>query len=357
MSIDFFQFTIRRLVLHKVQPRQNRTPVAPIYGQSLVNMGVDGLQTLQNRIVKAMGNDSSGVEMAIAQHGAGSFFATATELLEADDNALIEGSKLIANMLNDAQATRDLPGGALVVMTGIMGANASRFLAVVKAEMQDGFDLEETAQGLTFQYLNNLMLTPAQRFYKIGLLLERAYNEAGEVGRAPSEFVAILYDQQMSSQETRSAAQYFYRTFLGFEVMDTSKKLTRDFFLFTREFITGRNLGSEKKLDLYDTLRVMLKSDQSLTLSSSGYADSFLAFDEDTRDDYLQFMQTKGFPTQAISKDTSLLDSLLKRRKVKFTSNVTLTAPADQFKDLIQIEESGADSTLVRIKGKLSSEE
>lgn len=355
--MDFFQFTIQRLVLHKVQPRQNRAPVAPVYGQGLVNMGADGLQTLQNRIVKAMGNDSRGVEMAIAQHGAGSFFATATGLLESDDVSFVDRSKLIADMLNVAQATRDLPGGALVVMTGITGANAARFLAVIKAEMQDGFDLEESEQGLTVQYLSNLMLTPAQRFYKIGLLLERTYNEAGEEGRAPGDFAAILYDQQMSAQETRSAAQYFYRTFLGFEVMDTSKKLTRDFFLFTREFITGRDLDTEKKLDLNDALRVMVKSDQTLTLSSSEYADSYLAFDEDTRDDYLQFMQTKGFPAQAISKDTSLLGSLLKRRKVKFTSDVTLTAPADQFKDLIQIEESGADSTLVRIKGKLRSEE
>lgn len=213
--MDFFQFTIQRLVLHKVQPRQNRAPVAPVYGQSLVNMGVDGLKTLQNRIVKAMGNDSRGVEMAIDQHGAGSFFATATGLLESDDNSFVESSKLIANRLNDAQATRDLPGGALVVMTGVTGANAARFLAVIKAEMQDGFDLEESEHGLTVQYLNNLMLTPAQRFYKIGLLLERTYNEAGEGGRVPGDFSAILYDQQMSAQETHSAAQYFYRSFLG----------------------------------------------------------------------------------------------------------------------------------------------
>jgi hypothetical protein len=139
--------------------------------------------------------------------------------------------------------------------------------------------------------------------------------------------------------------------------MDTSKKLTRDFFLFTREFITGRDLDAEKKLDLNDALRVMIKSDQSLTLSSSEYADSYLAFDEDTRDDYLQFMQTKGFPAVAISKDTSLLGSLLKRRKVRFTSNVILTAPADQFRELIHVEGSDADSTLVRIKGKIWSEE
>lgn len=357
MSGDFFRFTIQRIVLHKVQPRQNRVPSVPIYGQDLVIMEKDGLETLQHRIVKAIGNDSRGVEMSIAQHGVESFFAIATGLLESDNDAFVNDSQRIADMLNDAQATRDLPGGALVIITGVTGANASRFIGVIKAEMQDGFDLEESEQGLTVQYLNNLMLTPAQRFYKIGLLLERTYNQFGNEGRAPSDFAAILYDQQMNLQETRSAAQYFYRSFLGFELLDTSKKLTRDFFIFTREFISGRDLDPEKKLDLNDALRVMVKSDQTLTLSSSQYADSYLAFDENTRDDYLHFMRTKGFPEQAISKDTSLLSSLLKRRKVKFTNDITLSAPADKFQSLIQIEESDLDSTLVRIKGKLRSEE
>lgn len=359
MALDLGLIKINRLVLHKLLPRQNKAPVEPIFGDALIKIDEAGLATLQNRIVKALGSDSHGIQMDIAQANGNSFFSLGAPLMDVADKVFIERSREIVNSLNAAQATRDLPGGALVIMTGVSGNNGHRFIAVIKAEMHDGFDLEEEDGHFVVNYLNSLMLTPSQRFYKIGMLIESQYNAPQDGKRDIADFSAYLYDQQMNANGDKSAAQYFHRTFLGFELLETSKKQTREFYAWSKEFFAGRELDADKKLDLYDSLYVTLKVDQSPTLTLSDYAESYLSFDEDLRDDYLAFMESKGFPSHAIHKDLSLLKSQLRRRKVKFSSDVTISAPAEQFKELVSIDKelSTSSETVVRIKGTLKAEE
>ncbi|MCK8600143.1 nucleoid-associated protein [Desulfoferrobacter suflitae] len=350
-------FSIQRVVLHKVFPRRDKTPVPPRYGDRLIELHEEGLMTLEERVVKALGHGSHGMEMSIDQVGARSFFDLGTQLLDDDDEAFVERSRTIADKLNEAQATRDLPGGALAVMNGLTGPTRQRFIMALKAELHDGFDLRESRQELTLAYLASLMLTPAQRFHKIGMLLETRYGKVGNNGRSAKDFMAFLYDHKMTATETRPAAQYFHRTLLGFELSPSGKKLTQDFYEHTRRFISGSNLDPEAKLDIFDALYTTLKVDQAPALSVVGFAQSYLSGDEDLYDDYVTFMREKGLPTNAFAKDTTYLKGKLKRRQVRFSSDVLLSAPADRFSELVRIEGRDDLSTLLRVQGTLKAQE
>ena len=92
----------------------------------------------------------------------------------------------------------------------------------------------------------------------------------------------------------------------------------------------------EKKTDLHNALVTYLKVDQSATVQISQFAQSYLP-DAVLRDDYTQYMIKKEFPQQAIVKDLSEVKNVLKYRKVTFSRDVKLIAPADKFENLISM--------------------
>jgi hypothetical protein len=56
-------------------------------------------------------------------------------------------------------------------------------------------------------------------------------------------------------------------------------------------------------------------------------------------------------------KDTSLIKRRLATRKMNFSSEVKLTAPADKFSELVKIIETTDDHTKIMVKGKLSEQD
>ncbi|MFP7754142.1 nucleoid-associated protein [Thermodesulfobacteriota bacterium B35] len=155
----------------------------------------------------------------------------------------------------------------------------------------------------------------------------------------------------MARNESREAALYFYNSFLGCSVSPSSKKLTKDFYHLTKEFINNSELPDGYKIDLQNSLYSYLKTSQQTTISVNTFAEEFLPIE--TRDTYCNFMAQKEFPQHAITKDLTHLKGKLRRRKINFTSKVKLEGPADEFNELIQIIEATESSTTVRISGKI----
>ncbi|MBV7434580.1 hypothetical protein KRX19_06010 [Cardiobacteriaceae bacterium TAE3-ERU3] len=78
---------------------------------------------------------------------------------------------------------------------------------------------------------------------------------------------------------------------------------------------------------------------------------------EELRDSYASYMESKNFPTNAIAKNNSLIKGKLRQRKMNFSSSVKLTAPADTFKEVVQIIDVNSEFTTLKIKGKLTEQE
>jgi hypothetical protein len=303
---------IERLVVHHINQRDaDRNVVEPGYADDLLRLPAGAMDMFTRRIAQALGHRSHGIEVDIRETAPGSFFQNGAEAMRADDARFMDLSRQMARDLAAVQVARDLPPSKLIVISGVVGRVQRRFMAVIKAEMQDG--LGETRHGRQTQidYLTNIFLTDSQRLYKIGYVQQID----GNVGRAQpylrEHFVMHLFDHLMTGTETRSAALYFYSGFMGADIAASDKRLTQDFYERTIEFINSRGFEPEDRMDLVDALRSELRSNKQ-TLSVADFGDEH--FERATRDEYCGFMERAHFPVHAVSKNTEYIKAKLIRR-------------------------------------------
>lgn len=353
----FENLSVQRVVLHEVHKRRHDgTLVIPRYATQLMVLPVDAMEVFKERVVDAMGASSQCIEMDIAEAGAGSAVAMAASLLGKPDDTFVAESAKLADKLAAAQIPKNLPGGILVVFNGTINAASLPFVAVIKAEKQTGF--REVRASL--QFLKDLFLTPASKLYKIGFFIRE-----GVARQALTDgWKAFVYDSNMTTANRDGAAKYFFESFLGCRIPENSAYLTRAFFEHTREFIRNLPAEPEEKDDLLTSLYTYLKVDQAPTIQVSSFSTAYLS--PDKQDDYRTFMEGRNFPLNAVQKDTTDIKAQLRKRRVRFSHSIELTAPPEAFKDIITIETVPADGvargqpeqwTRITIKDRIRTQE
>lgn len=353
----FENLVINRVVLHEVHKRRHDGAlVQPRYGVSLSKLPAAAMDVFRERVVDALGAASQSMEMELVETGAGSAIAIAESLVGKTDAAFVTDSGQLADKLASAQVARNLPGGVLIVFEGTVTAASNPFVGVIKAEKQTGFREDRAA----LLFLNDLFLTPASKLYKIGFF------ERSGPARTPlaDAWTAYVYDSHMTTANRDGAAKYFFELFLGCRFPEDSAYLTRTFFDHTREFIKALPVEPETKDDLLTSLYTYLKVDQTPTIQVRSFATTYLP--PAAQDDYRTFMQGKRFPTTAVQKDTADLKGQLRKRRVRFSGSIELTAPPESFRDLITIETVPADGarrgqpnswTRITVKDRISGQE
>ena len=284
-----------------------------------------------------------------------SCFHCATRLLANTEPDFIKNSVEIAELHTTAHTSKRWPGGTLVIIDGTVGASNRRCLFIIKAEQQAGFVEKEAEDRVLLEYLENLILTPQAKLYKVGAFVEIGDISAGEDIRSADDFEAYVFDSNIKAKDDRKAARYFYSGFLGLRIPENAEQRTRDFFEYTKEFINSADIPTGTKIDLQQALHTYLKTDQSNTIQCSSFAEQYM--EEDLRDDYAPYMENKNFPTNAVVKDTSLIRRKLQHRKMNFSSSVKLTAPADTFDEKVQVIEITEEHTTIKIQGRLTEQE
>lgn len=356
-AFDFGNLTIERFVVHRVYERgPDKTVKPPKLSGHLTKLPPDGADALQRRITSALGSKSHGVEMSIEDVADGSFFQLAADMLHAADDEFLETSKQLARKLSAAQGLTVAPAGMLAVLRGRVGSAQQRYLAVIKADVHDGFGTRESDDEVDVTYLASLMLTPTQKLYKVGLLLEETAQPRQANGTYGAErYRAFLFDHLITSTETRTAAAYFYGAFLGMGIQKSARKLTQDFFEHTRAFIDSSPIDREVKQDLKEALRVELRSDTAV-IDAPGFAKKH--FPKELRKPYQEYLDTKAFPKNAVVKDTEYVKARLRRpRKFIFTSGVRVFMPASGMADLVTIVSSDKEATTLKIQGTYTETE
>lgn len=352
MGFQFINLQIEHMILHEIYKRNNDQSIkAPLCSNELTQLDAQGLNTLQQRIIDAIGNESYSIEMVINDVKDDSVFNITTKLLDSDRNKFIAHSKLLPQKLADAQLSRRIPGGVLVVFKGTIGSARNRFLGIIKAEIHGGFSKERRNKALIMNYLASLLLTPQQKLYKIALYIEK---QKGIKDYLPEHFSVYVYDHNLTKRETRQAAQYFYDSFLGCVYSPSDKFLTADFYYKTKDFINELDISEEDSLDLNTSLYAYLKLSHNEVVDINSFADQYL--DEKIKDEYVEHMHSAGIPDRAFSKDLAYIKSKLRRRNLKFSSNVKISAPSAEFNELVNIIESKDGHTIVAIKGNVEKD-
>lgn len=356
MSFQFSNLIINKIVAHVVYERTvDKQVVQPKYSDEFTILDPAGISTLQERIVTALGNNSHSVQMDIVKDDENSVFRLCSDLIECDNNKFITYTKQIADHLAQAQTSRNIPGGILVIFTGTIGAQNNNFTGVIKAEVHNGFIKVENEHVINLRYLPDLLLTPHQKLYKIGFFIEKESDKKKSPPSCAQDFLAYVYDHNMTHTETQQAALYFYEQFLGCHISASARKLTRDFYNLTKDFINTANATDEIKYDLNHSLYSYLKVSQENVIRPRAFAEQFMP--RDMRDGYLDHLKENEFSNRSIHKDLSLLKNKLRIRRMWFSSDIKIVGPADKFKEFVNIEKSTKDSTVVRIKGKLDKQD
>ncbi|MHB8132342.1 MAG: nucleoid-associated protein [Mobilitalea sp.] len=341
MSSIIENLVVNRIIIHEIFKRvESDHPSIPAYGDSLLIMSSKAMQALQQRLVEALGNNSHSIEMDINDRRPDGIPNFTKDLYQMGDAEFIIKSRYVAEKLSEAQVSMQIPGGIVIIINGTSGVNKYPCCAIIKAEVHTGFHKKEKNGGISAEYLSDLFLTPQQKLYKIGFFL---YTK--------NETKVLIYDHNMTRLETKQAAKYFYESFLGCKIADSSKIITQNFFILTGEFINGLDIETEKKLDYQDNLYSYLKNKNDSTLSISEFSEKYL--DLDHRDTYNTYMLEAAFPPIAIVKELDLIKNKLRRRKISFSSGVTIQRSSGNLKEVVSVIESSEESTTIKISGKI----
>lgn len=352
IGFDLRNLNIDEVIVHRVFARDaNKLVKEPILATGLMALPREGLDAIQQRLTSALGSQSHGIEMTIERTDADSFVQLGAHAIGGDRPSFMDASRLMAQKLSTAQANTSGSAGMLIVIRGRAGGQLRRFLAVIKAEVHDGFGAAEGEQAVSVQYLSTLMLTPSQKLFKVGLLMELQSGPSVPIGNYDATgYRAFLFDHLITATESRSAAAYFYSAFLGMGIQKSSKKLTQDFFEHTQGFIQTASITEDAKLDLREALRVELRSASSI-ISASDFAEAHIE-NEPLRKSYRDYLESKGFPKTAVSKDVTFVKSRLRRpRRLAFSTGVKVLVPADAENDVVTVIERTATQATIVVHG------
>ncbi len=311
------------------------------------------MAAFRSRVVAAFKTNAQCMDMSIREHGAGSAIELGAAIVGVPGHDFAQRSQVFADALANAQTSRQIPGGLMVVFDGTLGNPATTFFGLMKAELHEGFIKTNDLQA---QFVNDLFLSPKTKLYKIGLFVSDGVNPRPAL---PGGWRAVVYDSAMTASQRDNAATYFYSNFLGLDIPRNAAQQVKKFFEETKSFIKGANLPPNEKVDLYNGLYSYLKLDRGNTIQTSVFAQTYMQ--GDLSDDYLQHMRQLRFPTEAIAKDIGELTGVLKWRKLRFPRAITLVGPPDAVRDLVTVDtvdgERGAKWTQITIRGELQSQE
>lgn len=342
MNVSFENLQIKKIITHEVFKPENKTVRQPNVSDCLTTLPIEGLKNLQNRIIKVMGKESKSIKMDIALKSDDSCYYYSSECYHVEDEKFITVSKKIAERYSTAHTSAKWPGGLIVVISATITAINIPCVFIIKADEQSGFSKEIEESSVILTFLQNVFLTPSSKLYKIGVFIK-------------GKEYAYLFDSNIKSFKTESAATYFYSNFLGLSLPSDSKQNTRKFYELTTEFIKQTDLPDSKKIELQQALHIELKVSQKTVIEPLKFAGDF--FPKELNQDYINYLKNKDFPTISISKDITLIKDKLKIRRLNFSTNVKITAPSESFNDLIKIGlKDNEGYTTIKVKGDLSNQ-
>ncbi len=355
MSSNIDQMIIQKVVIHQVLKRETQENIIPpLYNNSCSELDDKSLDALQKRLTKSLGNNSHSMKMDIHNFEDGSAYKYITNfwLSAENDDQFVQLSKDLTKLLAESQTSCRIPGGVIVVVKGIVTEYKKDFIAVIKAEKHDGFNITEEEGKNLLKYFNNLVLSPQQKLQKIGYFVNNAVR-GREIN--PKDVDSFVFDSNTSEASMSAHAVYFYDKFLGLGFRTDAEFITNKFYTCTRDFInTCTTLSSETKINLQSDLRDYLYAGNINVINPNDFIRRTIT-DGKIIDDYLKFVDVQNIPLRDTKKYLSLASKSLKDRRISFDHKIKLYGPSESFKESVKIEENGED-TIITIKGKYINE-
>ncbi|HEA17707.1 MAG TPA: hypothetical protein ENH88_14950 [Pseudoalteromonas prydzensis] len=334
---------IDKIIIHQVYQRDAEgRRVKPMQIREYTRFDPEAMETFKQRIFEALGESSKAVEMEIVKQEENDVSFLVNRSIDEDDATFAVSSYDFAVKLSDSQLSKGIPGGIVVVFTGTHGRSANRFLGIIKAETHSAYEAKKDkfTGEISLEFVKQVLLTPSSKLYKTAAFFEKTDFD-GKSKDLNDKWLVMVSDTQISKADGKAAAKYFYDSFLGFGYPQTSARTTQQFYEKTKKFIKGLEIEEFKKNDYFNALNTYLKVDTSSTISTADFASKY--FDQDTQEEFSEYMDDAGIPTASFTKDIEFISSSLKFRKVSFSKNIKISAPSDSFKHLISMSTIDGD--------------
>lgn len=346
---------ITRVIAHEVVRASQITERPPVLSDDLVVLDERGKALVGRRLVDTVASGSHCVDVTVDDGGAGSPFDKATATLDADDDGFIANSKQLANSLSVSQTAGPIKSGSAMFVQGncLTDGRQSRFLAIIKADSDQALYKRVSGETITLTYVSDMLLGESQRLIKIAFFIEEVGRDDESVGvRQPEDFSVKVFDHLMQKSGDGDAAAYFYSTFLKCKLSHNAARQTKQFYEIVRSFIEEMPVSQAERVAYCGDLISYLRQNRA-TLEPRTFAQDVLP--QAHQDAFVRKCREKGI-TQAFSKELDLVKGKLRRQSVKFSSNVTLYAPSEVFRDAVKITGTSEDGwTELKIRGSIEA--
>lgn len=305
------QFTIsaiQRVIAHRIIQKTVSSPCYADTHDSLYKLNVDDKQVLIQRIEKAVNNRKKCFDLSFRDKGKNSMYEHLLKLgFVSDDKAYIEFSKETAGKLSESQDNISIPGGYCLVVDGKL-KDGEYFVCIIKADYQEVFNVHENSM----QVLNDVFLSPAKDFYKVGFFVQNTTNKS---------FKPYMYDDQFSIYKD-DLTLYFYDRFLGLSTDENNKLKTKNLFLDIKDFIENNVDDMTDAGGLKRAMRAYFRENTEGHVSVEEFSDRFLhgtTLEAEFKKQYLD-----KYP-RAIVLDTTLLSNMqLLTQRTTLSDKITI---------------------------------
>lgn len=346
--MQLLNISVDRIIIHQIHQKDKEgKTIPPTQSHEFTDLEAKAMASFIKRVTDALGEGSRAVQMEIIKQDKNDLPSLVDTMIDQNDEDFIVSSFDIAKKLTDAQRTKNITGGIVVVFTGQQGFPAKKFLGIIKAEIYNGYAkiVDEITKKISLDFIEELLLTPSSKLYKTVAFFEKAEN-CSPIDDLNDKWVVMISDNQISQADGKAAAQYFYADFAGCGYPQTSARTTKQFYEVTKTFITSLNSTVEEQNDLINALTTYLKVDKSPTIDPSIFASNYFA-DPKIQDSFKTYLEDNGLPSTAFTKDIEHIKTKLQTRKVVFNNSVKISASPEIFKSdvIIQPYEGEKDAT------------
>lgn len=327
-TINFSFVKINRIVMHEIIPSPKGQKAATVeYDYSLIEIDDQVEKTLLERLNSALGKESKSFQLEIEQHYNESFYGLANKIKDSNNDDFVEISCSIADLLAASQTKANMPGGFLLIIDCDY-FDTKKLCVVIKAEPQKVITRNKLDGKSKLDVLNNVFLSPASKLYKIGILVE----DNLEMSEPNKRFECYLFDEQFRSDGT--PASYFYKDFLGFSISKNAKLQTKLFYDKTSDFIQRNINDVQEKANLLKQLNLLFTIDITPIITPKEFSKKYLK-DPNKQDKY--FADVVSELPGSFVKDSTLIDSQLSTKKIKFKDNIRIIGPDKSFDQNVRI--------------------
>jgi nucleoid-associated protein YejK len=321
--VDVSKLTLRNVVLHAVPKASAKDKQGASVTLSDLAADLDGPRRafLEEKIRTTLRFKARPVVEELATPAANVIRAYLQAEEETPD--LVAASRQLAEMLYTSQPGISPAGVVLVAEMEYAGSRALLFAKLDReAGMRSAFVRTDDGQlRVDIDFLEDLFVTDGTKVFKIGVF-------ATDDIKADGTLRGTVVDEQSRGHEV---ARFFMSTFLGCGFSQRPQELTENFMRGTEDFINSSRVPDAETKARYTTALLSTLQSQAKDLSVIKFATDFL--DPGDRDAYVSAMTERGVLQGLIKKDTSLVQSRLKRVQIETEHDVFIMAPPARLED------------------------